>query len=425
MIADLDQSIKQLLVSDLPIKNGEIDVKFDLPNREWSNKLTKPTVNLFLYDVRENTALRRTQFDPAGNGNARDELARMKKAPHRIDCFYMLTTWAAEPEDEHRLLTRVLMSLFRYPVLPDHFLVGTLQEPRFPIQTYVARHDKLTNPAEVWSALDNEMRPSVAYSATMTLDPWSEVSGPIVRTLTLRTGKTTSLPWFERFEGAETRLLGQSVEGRPLLIAETPDRPEFVLLIGRQHPPEVTGALGMQAFLDTVFGDTPLANRFRDRFKLGVVPLMNPDGVARGHWRHNVGDTDLNRDWGPFKQPETRAVMRWVDGLESTGHELVLVLDFHSTFEDLFYTQPAGDDSADFASLWLGASRARLPDFPFKHVPSTNLTQPNSKNYFHNRGMPWCSGRPARRNPSRYRSTAGESTKRYIRSRPSGCLEYC
>ena len=225
MIADLDQSIKQLLVSDLPIKNGEIDVRFDLPNREWSNKLTKPTVNLFLYDVRENTALRRTQFDPAGNGNARDELARMKKAPHRIDCFYMLTTWAAEPEDEHRLLTRVLMSLFRYPVLPDHFLVGTLQEPRFPIQPYVARHDKLTNPAEVWSALDNEMRPSVAYSATMTLDPWSEVSGPIVRTLTLRTGKTTTLPWFERFDedgfSAELNYIGGTIrskaeDGRPL-----------------------------------------------------------------------------------------------------------------------------------------------------------------------------------------------------------------
>lgn len=195
--------------------------------------------------------------------------------------------------------------------------------------------------------------------------------------------------WFERMDGATTRLLGESVEGRPLLIAETPDRPEFVLMIGRQHPPEVTGALGMQAFLDTVFGNSALAVQFRDRFKLGIVPLMNPDGVARGHWRHNVGDTDLNRDWGPFAQPETRAVMRWVEQQESAGRELVLVLDFHSTFEDLFYTQFVSEDPPDFASLWLGTSRERLPGFPFKHVPSTDLTQPNSKNYFHNsRGIP-------------------------------------
>jgi hypothetical protein len=200
MIADLDQSIKQLLIADLPVKNGEIDIKFDQPNREWSNKLTKPTVNFFLYDLRENMALRRSQYDRLGNGNGRNELARMKKSPHRLDCFYMLTSWAAEPEDEHRLLTRVLMSLFRHPRLPEHVLVGSVQNPVHPIETHVARQDKLTNPAEVWSALDNEMRPSVCYSATLSLDPWSEVSGPIVRTLTLRTGQASNLPLYEKFD---------------------------------------------------------------------------------------------------------------------------------------------------------------------------------------------------------------------------------
>ena len=190
-------------------------------------------------------------------------------------------------------------------------------------------------------------------------------------------------------DGVTARLLGRSVEGRPVYIAETGDRPEFVLFIGRQHPPEVTGAIGMQAFMDTVFADTELALRFRDRFKLGVVPLMNPDGVAKGHWRHNVGDVDLNRDWGIFEQPETRAVIGWVEAQEAAGRELVLMIDFHSTWEDLFYTPPKQDDPPDFITLWLDASRARLPDFPFKHVPSENLEQANSKNYFYrSRGIP-------------------------------------
>ena len=163
--------------------------------------------------------------------------------------------------------------------------------------------------------------------------------------------------------GVETSLLGSSVQGRPVYLLETPDKPELVLFIGRQHPPEVTGAIGMKAFMDTVFADTELALRFRDRFKLAVVPLLNPDGVANGHWRHNIGDTDLNRDWGPFKQPETRAVIRWVEQQEASGKELKLVLDFHSTWEDLFYTQPAVEEPRDFASDWLDASRERLPDF--------------------------------------------------------------
>ena len=79
MIADLDETIKQLLVKDMPIKNGEIDVKFDQPKREWSAKLTKPTVNFFLYDVRENADLRQAHFQKVSNGNVRENLAAMKK----------------------------------------------------------------------------------------------------------------------------------------------------------------------------------------------------------------------------------------------------------------------------------------------------------------------------------------------------------
>ncbi len=186
-----------------------------------------------------------------------------------------------------------------------------------------------------------------------------------------------------------TRLVGKSTQGRPILLAETPDRPEFVLMIGRQHPPEVTGVIAMRSFIDTVLADTQLARQFRARFKLAIVPLMNPDGVAAGHWRHNVGGVDVNRDWGPFTQPESTAVIRWVEQQEATGGKLQLMLDFHSTFEDLFYTQPVSTDPVDFASLWLGASAERLPDFPFKHEANPVSEQANSKNYFYkSRGIP-------------------------------------
>lgn len=198
--------------------------------------------------------------------------------------------------------------------------------------------------------------------------------------------------WINELEsqpGVETSLVGKSVQGRPLYLAETADRPEFILLIGRQHPPEVTGAIAMRSFIDTVLADTDLGRQFRARFKLAIVPLVNPDGVAGGHWRHNVNGVDVNRDWGPFTQPESQSVLRWVERHEAGGEKLRLMLDFHSTFEDLFYTQPVSDDPVDFASLWLGASAPRLPDFPFKHEANEVSEQPNSKNYFYtSRGIP-------------------------------------
>lgn len=192
MIADLDETLRQLLVAELPIKNGEIDIQFDQPKREWSARLTKPTINLFLYDVRENTTLRQHQWEAVKNG--RGAPASRKRTPFRVDCCYMLTIWAAEPEDEHRLLTRVMLTLFRYPILTKDRLVGSMQNQPFDVAAQLAVPDRLTNPAEVWSALDNEIRPTIPYLVTIALDPWTEVTGPIVRTFTLRTGQSRTLP---------------------------------------------------------------------------------------------------------------------------------------------------------------------------------------------------------------------------------------
>jgi hypothetical protein len=106
----------------------------------------------------------------------------------------MLTTWAAVPEDEHRLMARALMALFRFPVLPEEMLEHGIRNQPFEIQTALARHDKLTNPAEVWGSLDNEMKPSISYIVTLALDPWQEITGPIVQTVKLTSGQSSSLP---------------------------------------------------------------------------------------------------------------------------------------------------------------------------------------------------------------------------------------
>ena len=216
MIADLDETLRQLLIAEIPVKNGEVEISFDQPKREWSGRLSRPSINLFLYDVRENNVLRQHQWERLpDNGDGR---AHLKRSPFRVDCFYMLTIWAAEPDDEHRLLTRAMLALFRFPILPEDCLVGSLKSPPFEIQARLAAHDRLTNPAEVWSSLDNELRPSVSYVVTLALDPWKEISGPVVKTLTLRTGETLTLPrkWVLRqdSEPGETVFIGGTVRDK-------------------------------------------------------------------------------------------------------------------------------------------------------------------------------------------------------------------
>ena len=196
MIADLDQTIEKLLTTEFPIKNGEIDIVFDQPKREWSARLSRPTLNFFLFDIRENNVLRQHQWEKMAQlpGNGGPPNIQQKRTPFRIDCHYIITSWAANPKDEHRLLSRTLLTLFRYPILPESSLMGDLKTQPFKIQAKLVTHDHLTNPAELWGAMDNEIRPSMSLLITLAADPWTEVTGPVVTSYTMTTGIAENLP---------------------------------------------------------------------------------------------------------------------------------------------------------------------------------------------------------------------------------------
>lgn len=197
--------------------------------------------------------------------------------------------------------------------------------------------------------------------------------------------------WIERLSAADEVTdyrLGKSAEGLdiPAFSIKAPgENPKSqVVLVGRQHPPEITGALAFFPFVETLLADTPLARNFRARFETTIVPMLNPDGVVRGYWRHNTGSTDLNRDWGPFMQPETQLM----DGLlkdiaADPDRELSFFADFHSTQRDIFYTIP--DDFPTrpklFIKRWLGLLEERMPEFEVRRSVNKNLSQANSKNY--------------------------------------------
>ncbi|MBT1451656.1 DUF2817 domain-containing protein [Glaciecola sp. XM2] len=138
------------------------------------------------------------------------------------------------------------------------------------------------------------------------------------------------------------REIGKSTEGRSIyaLVHSKPENKEWLLLIGRQHPPEISGAQAYLAFAQAMFIEH--ANEsFLNRFNVLLVPNMNPDGVAHGHWRHNVKGTDLNRDWGKFTQAETQAVYGFINEIIQAEQRIVFALDFHSTQQDIFYTMPS------------------------------------------------------------------------------------
>ncbi len=54
MLADLDETLRSLLKRELGRHGFDgVEIAFDAPARDWSGQLSSPTVNLFLYDLRE------------------------------------------------------------------------------------------------------------------------------------------------------------------------------------------------------------------------------------------------------------------------------------------------------------------------------------------------------------------------------------
>lgn len=181
--------------------------------------------------------------------------------------------------------------------------------------------------------------------------------------------------------------VGKSNLGRNLPVLDIYRGPkknkDVIVLLTRQHPPEVTGYYAFQSFLSTILDDSLLSNDFLSKFRIIAFPIANPDGVDLGHWRHNAGGVDLNRDWSVYNQPEIKQIVKYIDKTVRKKSKLILGLDFHSTWYDVFYTNKTRNGTAipNFENDWFTALEKNIPNYKVNEQ-SSNSKQPVSKGWF-------------------------------------------
>lgn len=109
---------------------------------------------------------------------------------------------------------------------------------------------------------------------------------------------------------------------------------KVILISGRVHPGEVTASHAVHGIVSFLLSHDPRAATLREHFIFFVVPMLNPDGVARGYSRLDQNGLNLNRcynDPNPLTQPTVHSLRNVFDHLQTNFRDrFFMYLDFHS-----------------------------------------------------------------------------------------------
>ena len=197
MLHLLDESLEAFLRATVPLGKREVDVSFAAPDRDWAARVSRPTVNLYLWDVRRNLDERDAGMETVIDGNGRPQ--RRPPLP-RVDCRYLVTAWTSEVQDEHSLLGHTLAALLLHNTIEERYLQGSFAQVR-PIPTIeVAATGEGRDNSDFWSALGGQLKPGLDVVVTATVDAALLVAaGPPVDRYTIRARRTgDEVPLSER-----------------------------------------------------------------------------------------------------------------------------------------------------------------------------------------------------------------------------------
>jgi hypothetical protein len=194
MIRDLSETL-QAILDDPGLEKSfpelaAAHVAFERPSEQFAP--SQATVNLYLFDLRENIELRaREPVVERRNGRA-----LIERPPMRVDCSYLVTAWAAggagpKPVlEEHELLGQAMQVFARHATVPEKFLQGSLKGQGHPLPLAVggANGGEMKNPADFWTALGNKLRPSLVVTVTLELRTAEPQTAPLVSKRRLRVG---------------------------------------------------------------------------------------------------------------------------------------------------------------------------------------------------------------------------------------------
>lgn len=163
----IDRALERYLREEVPLRESNIGLAFDPPDRDWGAALNRPTVNVFMWDV-----ARAERAGSSGLDERRvEDGVERRRASVRVELRYLITAWATEVADEHRLLGDVLRTILAKRELPGDVIPEGLVEGA--CRVFVESEDQRQR-GDFWSALGGKYKPAirVMVSALIPVDEW-------------------------------------------------------------------------------------------------------------------------------------------------------------------------------------------------------------------------------------------------------------
>lgn len=154
VVSDMSQTLVQRLKDGVPLVVGNVDL---LTADDFDTYNKKPAVTVFLYHVAINGELRNGPTKTFADGT-------VSPPGLPIELRYLLTPWAATPDDTHKILGQIIHSLSAFATMSVPQLLGTswdaddtvqLLPESLPVDEY---HD-------IWEPSDIAYKLSISYMA--------------------------------------------------------------------------------------------------------------------------------------------------------------------------------------------------------------------------------------------------------------------
>ncbi|WP_108717578.1 DUF4255 domain-containing protein [Miniimonas sp. S16] len=202
MITQVDEALRAQVRAAL--QGTDVEVVLDAPTKDWAARRNAPTVDVYLYDLRED--LRRRSLGLLEPRDADGKVTHRIPPPRQFKLSYLVTAWTQRPEDEHRLLDAVLQHLVRFDALPGFAvpaLALSMGQSTSMLVGLPPPEDRSF--ADVWTALGGELKPSIDVVVTVPadLDTDRVVAPPVTEPMELVTDGAT--PGWVPTAGSEVR----------------------------------------------------------------------------------------------------------------------------------------------------------------------------------------------------------------------------